>query len=83
MQEFELIMSKSALFEKFESSWPKWEKAILGYASGTKNKTKGLCWALKDLHSESTADSDDDTEGNTGEGIGILVMCARVLVLII
>ena len=68
MQEFELIMSdhEGGLFEKFETSWPRWEKAIIGYASGTKNKTQGLCWALRDLHSE--ADSEDEEE-SAGKGV--------------
>lgn len=55
-------MSKNGLFETFESSWPKWEKAVLGYATGTKNKTQGLCCALKDLHSACDSDSEGEEE---------------------
>jgi hypothetical protein len=62
MQEFEMIMSRNGLFEVFESSWPKWETAVLGYATGTKNKTQGLCSALKDLHTASDSDTEDEEE---------------------
>ena len=67
MQEFEIIMSRSGLYEMFESSWPKWEKAVLGYATGTKNKTQGLCSALKSLPSMSESDSDGEEE-HTSKG---------------
>ena len=67
MQEFEIIMSRSGLYEMFESSWPKWEKAVLGYATGTKNKTQGLCSALKSLPSMPESDSDGEEE-HTSKG---------------
>lgn len=58
-----MIMSKNGLFEVFETSWPKWEKAVLGYATGTKNKTQGLCCALKDFtNPASDSDSEDEEE---------------------
>lgn len=57
-----MVMSKNSLFEVFESSWPKWETAVLGYATGTKNKTQGLCSALKDLHPASDSDTEDEEE---------------------
>lgn len=56
-----MILDKNCSFETFESCWPKLEKAILGYSTGTKNKTQRLCNALKDLVS-SDSDSEDDEE---------------------
>ena len=51
-------MSKNGLFETFESSC----------ATGTKNKTQGLCCALKDLHSASDSDSEgEDEHPNNGK----------------
>ena len=41
---------------------------MLGYATGTKNKTQGLCCALKDLHSASDSDSEgEDEHPNNGK----------------
>ena len=38
------------------------KKAVLGYATGTKNKTQGLCCALKDLNPASDPESEDEEE---------------------
>ena len=71
-----MIMCQNGLFEKFESSWPKWEKAVLGYATGTKNKTQGLCSALKDLRSVSDSDSEDEEEHTSnGKFMHIICLC--------
>ena len=59
MQEFDLVMDKDDLFTLFGCSWPKWEKAVLEYGTGTKNKTQGLTLALRDLKDTSDTDVDD------------------------
>ena len=50
---------------------------MLGYATGTKNKTQGLCSALKNLRSVSDSDSEDEKE-HTSNGKFMHSICFYV-----
>ena len=65
-----MIMSEN---ETFESLWPKWEKAMIGYATVT-NKTQGLYCALKALHSSDTDNEDDEEHTSNGKFMYIIIV---------